>query len=258
MQNKKYVFLDLDGTIVDHSNYSVPESTKKALRRAKENGHELVLTTGRPPCLFYGIDKELGFTSYIGANGRIAVSDGNVILNEVIDKEDIRHLVGYCKENKIDIAYEGIDKFALQSKYDDLYIKFSEAFHLDLPEYLPDYYLNNDVYQITLYYSGDYTVFQKIAPNLHFAVSNQFGIDVNTSGGLKEKGIAAFMDTFDLTQDDIIAIGDGFNDIGMLSFVKESVAMGNAHESVKQVAKYVTDHVSNDGLYKAFKMLNLI
>lgn len=258
MLNKKYVFIDMDGTILDHSNHSVPESAKIALSRARNNGHELVLTTGRPPCLFYGMDKELGFTSFIGANGRIAVHNGETLLNDVIEREDIKLLVDYCEKHKIDIAYEGRDKFALQSKYDDLYVKFCEGFHLELPEFLPDYYVDNDVYQITLFYNGDLKRFEEICPNLHFAISNEYGIDVNTIGGLKEQGIRAFMDKLDLTQEDIIAIGDGFNDIGMLTFADESVAMGNAHDSVKAVAKYVTDSVSEDGLFNAFDKLGLI
>jgi len=43
---KKTVFLDIDGTLVDFQ-MKMPESTYKAINRAKENGHKIVLCTGR-------------------------------------------------------------------------------------------------------------------------------------------------------------------------------------------------------------------
>lgn len=256
--NKKYVFIDLDGTIIDHTTHSVPESTIEAFRLARDNGHEIVLTTGRPPCLFYGIDKELGLHNYIGANGRVAMYHDEVMYSETISKKDIQELVDYCKVRQIDIAYEGLEYFALESKYDIIYKKFSNHFNLELPIFKPGFYKNHDVFQMTLYHEGDLSEFESINPNLHFAISCQYGIDVNTLGGLKEKGIEAYMRRLNLTQDDIACIGDGFNDIGMLDFVNESVAMGNAHADVKKHAKYVTGDVSDHGLYKAFKLLKLI
>ena len=130
---------------------------------------------------------------------------------------------------------------------------------MDIPELEPEFYLNNDIYQITLYYHGaDYKKFEKMFPELSFAISCQYGIDVNTKGGLKEIGIAAFMERYDIDMKDVIAIGDGYNDISMFDFVETSVAMGNSHEIVKQHASMVTDDVSNDGLYKAFIKLKLI
>lgn len=259
MQSKKYVFVDLDGTILDHSTHDIPKSAKYAIKTAMENGHEIVLTTGRPPCLFYGIDKQLNLLSFIGANGRIVVSQGEIIGSDAIEKSDIKKLVDICEEEKIDIAFEGMNEFVLQSKYDNIYLKFSENFHLEVPKLKKDFYLDNDVFQITFYYQkDDFKKYEEVFPNLSFAFSCEYGIDVNTKGGLKEKGIKVFMDKYDLVQNDIIAIGDGFNDISMLQFVDNSVAMGNAHEDVKVHAKYVTTHISDDGLYNAFKKFNLI
>ncbi|MBR5004040.1 MAG: HAD family phosphatase, partial [Erysipelotrichaceae bacterium] len=45
---KKFVFIDIDGTLYDHNNHIVPSSAIEALRRAKDNGHELFICTGRP------------------------------------------------------------------------------------------------------------------------------------------------------------------------------------------------------------------
>lgn len=257
--HKKYIFVDLDGTIIDHTNHEVPSSAVNAIDKAMANGHEVILTTGRPPCLFYGIDKQLKLHSYIGANGRVAVHHDEVIYSEVIDTKVIEQLVDVTKEMKIDIAFEGMNDFALQSTFDTIYPKFSNHFDIEVPKLNTDFYKNNPVFQVTMYYmKDDFKKFEKIFPTLSFELSCKYGIDVNTKGGLKEKGIQVFMNKYKLTQDDIIVIGDGFNDISMLQFAKNSVAMGNAHDSVKEVANFVTKHVSDDGLEHAFKYFNLI
>ena len=55
-----------------------------------------------------------------------------------------------------------------------------------------------------------------------------------------------------------IALGDGVNDLEMLEYVQLGIAMGNAPESVKQVADEVTDSLNEDGLFKAFQKHHLI
>ena len=57
---------------------------------------------------------------------------------------------------------------------------------------------------------------------------------------------------------DTIAIGDGLNDVEMIKAAAYGIAMGNSSEILKENADYVTDDVSNDGLYKAFKYLELV
>lgn len=256
---KKYIFIDLDGTILDHQTHSVPESTKLALKLAKENGHEVILTTGRPPALFYGIDQALGINSFIAANGRVVVYQGDILLESPIPTESIEQLIKIANEQQIDIAYESMDAFVLETEYNSLYKKFCDHFHLLYPELESGYYKDKNIYQICMFYDkDDFKKFESFIPNLSFEFSCQYGIDVNTPGGLKEVGIKEIMKHLNLNQEDIIVIGDGFNDISMLQFADISIAMGNAHKDVQKQAKYVTDAIGNDGIYNAFKKFNLI
>ena len=56
---------------------------------------------------------------------------------------------------------------------------------------------------------------------------------------------------------DVVAFGDGSNDVEMLKEVGMGVAMGNAVEELKVVADMVTDSIGEDGVWKACKKLNL-
>lgn len=257
--HKKYIFLDLDGTIIDHGSNSIPESTKYTIKKLQENGHEIIISTGRPPSLFYGVDKDLDIDSYIASNGRIVVYKGKMILNQYIDKNVVKELVEVAMKNKIDLAFESITDYVLNSHFTDLPAKFSDVFHIHHPEVYEDYHLTNDIYQMILFYTGsDYKKFEEMFPTLSFHYSNEYGIDINEKGGMKDIGLKAIVEYLNIDIKDTIAVGDGFNDVSMIEYAHLGVAMGNAYAHLKEVADIVTDSVDNDGIYNLFKKLNMI
>ena len=66
------------------------------------------------------------------------------------------------------------------------------------------------------------------------------------------------MEYFGIAPEEIIAFGDGGNDIEMLRYAGIGVAMGNAADEVKQIADYVTTGVDNNGIAQALQHFNLI
>ena len=48
--NKAALFFDVDGTLIDEQTKIVPESTLRALKQARENGHLVFINTGRTSC----------------------------------------------------------------------------------------------------------------------------------------------------------------------------------------------------------------
>ena len=55
---------------------------------------------------------------------------------------------------------------------------------------------------------------------------------------------------------EVMAFGDGNNDIDMLKHVGVGVVMGNANDLVKAASDFVTDTINDDGIFKALKNLN--
>ena len=256
---KKYIFADFDGTIMDHSTNRIPDSTREAIRLLQENGHEIILSTGRGPSMFDGVEKKLSITSYIASNGRYVVYDGELIYNNSIDKQVVKELVNLAYKSKIDVAFSSSENYVLNSKFSDMSNNFSDTFHLDYPKIHHNYHLENDIYQINLFYNkSDYKKFERLFPTLNFNFSNAYGLDVNEKGGLKELGIKIFREKLNIDIEDTIAIGDGHNDISMIEYVNIGISMGNGVKELKEAADIITDDVSKDGFYNVFKKLNLI
>lgn len=257
--HKKYIFLDLDGTIIDHKSNSIPESTKRTIKVLQNNGHEIIISTGRPPSLFYNIDKELNIDSYIASNGRIVVYKGKTVLKRPIDKKVVKLLVDVAVKNKIDLAFESSTDYVLNTHFTDLPEKFSDIFHIHHPKVHNKYHLTNDIYQMILFYPhSDYKKFEILFPTLSFNYSNQYGLDINEIGGMKELGIKAILKHLQIDIKDTIAVGDGVNDISMIEYAHLGVAMGNANEKLIIAADMVTDSVDHDGIYKLFRKLKMI
>ena len=95
-------------------------------------------------------------------------------------------------------------------------------------------------------------------PNLSLSRWHPLFADVNVAGISKATGLSVFADYYGIGMTEIMACGDGGNDIPMLKVAGIGVAMGNASEIVKASANFVTDTVENDGLCKALKHFGII
>lgn len=82
--------------------------------------------------------------------------------------------------------------------------------------------------------------------------------DIIPRGGGKVSGIDAYLEKENIDISETMAFGDGENDIEMLQHVHIGIAMGNANESVKNVADYITEDSDKDGIYHALKHFDLI
>lgn len=71
-------------------------------------------------------------------------------------------------------------------------------------------------------------------------------------------GIKQFMNIYNIKQEEIMAFGDGENDMDMLRFSGTGVAMNNAEEMIQVSADYVTEDVDDGGIYLALKKLKVI
>ena len=77
-------------------------------------------------------------------------------------------------------------------------------------------------------------------------------------GSHKATGMQKILEHFDLNQSQSVAFGDSLNDGEMLGCANVGVAMGNRRDELKAVADYVTADVTEDGIYKGLKKLELI
>lgn len=86
----------------------------------------------------------------------------------------------------------------------------------------------------------------------------KWGGEISPLAVNKAEGIKSILDETGFEKKDVIAVGDSENDLEMLELAAVGVAMGNAGDKVKGTADMVTDSLREDGLWNAFKALDLV
>lgn len=272
----KIVFFDIDGTLVTKRNI-IPESAKKAIDQLKKNDVIPVIATGRAPILIEEIRQELGIESYIAMNGQLVMHEGEVIFHNPIQKESVDRLTEKAVERKNgiilcgakDIFSNSIVSLAKRSSVWTVLKGLGKIIpgHLQLSLFKrlirkppnPEEYEGKPIYQVILETSMDEEKhYSKEFPELHFARSNHYTVDIISEGVSKAVGIQKFLEKLNLDQKDTYAFGDSPNDKEMLDYVNTGVAMGNGWDEIKEAADHVTAPVDQDGIAKGLKHLGLI
>lgn len=257
---KKLILFDIDGTLLDHEK-KLPVSAKEAVKSLKEAGHEVAIATGRAPYFFQDLREELAIDSFVCFNGQYVEVDNEVIYKNPLDRTFLVELMDYASLQKHPLVFMGAELMKTTIDYhtgieDALASLKAGATH---PELNANYFNEADIYQ-TLVFCEEHEEahYRTNMRNLNFIRWHDYSLDVLPLGGSKAQGIEKLMEKKGFTKDQVYAFGDNLNDIEMLQYVGHGVAMGNAPEVVKKVAKYVTRDVDNDGIVHGLKMVGLL
>lgn len=246
----KLVALDIDGTLVDHAG-SMPESVFEAVRRVVDAGVPVVLATGRgwhaTRPIFDQLELPHGYA--VSSNGAVVVTYPPVdLIREVtFDPADVLDKVAefaptaLVATEEIGVGYRVSDHFPegdlhgdiVKVPWDDLRSRpVTRVVVRDPDSSVPDFMRLAELLGLhgVGYYIG-YTAWLDIAPE-----------GVHKATGLRE--VCARLG---VAHTDVLAMGDGRNDVEMLRWAGRGVAMGNAPDDVKAVADVVTGHFDADG-----------
>ena len=254
----KAAFFDVDGTVYSHESKCVPESTIEALKALRKKGIKTFLATGRH---FSEIDEfpvgKIPFDGYVMLTGQLC-PDGkrNVIFGNAIDGADAEYLLNEFKKKEMPVMLVEKDKLYI-NLVNEIVINGQAEISSPIPEVME--YKGDPVYQI-ICYGGKELEMELIPklPNCKITRWCPFGIDVISKTGGKVTGIKKMLEVHGIGQEEVIAFGDGENDIEMLQFAGIGVAMGNAEPEVKAVADYVTTDIDDDGILNALKHFEIL
>lgn len=287
--NKKIIFFDADGTIVKGNKIS--PLTIEAFEKLKENGHILVLSTGRAIPAIDGILKEMNFGNMICSGGGTVVIGEEIIYSKPMSKGAQKELLDYFDKHDVLYNLEGNDYIYIKKGDKEKYLrlfKTPEKGTVSDMEFEKAIALLEKVSNRTVevensmeidinklhYYAADVLYDGKECPITYSQILKDLGDkykcvplslsklfsggEVCEKGVSKKVGMEVILDYYDVNKDDIYAIGDDYNDIEMLEFATTSIAMGNAPDEVKVICDYITEDIDNDGFYYAMKHFGLI
>lgn len=254
---KKFLFFDVDGTLYD-SNKQLPQSAKEAIFKARESGHEIAIATGRAPFMIRDILEELQIDTYVTFNGQYVVYQGEVIYTNQIPNDTLTEILQFGAQYDHPFVFlNEREMIATANGYEQIEESLN-TLQYPYPAIDKNYYLHSPVYQTLLFSNQqEQTLYEKQFPAVQFVRWHPYSCDMLPNGGSKAYGIKKLMEHIEGSLEDVIAFGDGLNDVEMLSEVGLGVAMGNGHEKAKQAAAVVAGHVDENGLYEVMKEIKL-
>jgi HAD-superfamily hydrolase, subfamily IIB len=256
----KAIFFDIDGTLVSFKTHRIPDSTKKSIEKIRNKGIKVFIATGRHFSVINNLDNT-EFDGYITLNGCYCLQGtDNVIFKKSIDRSDIHNFIDYLQQRK-DFPCLFVEEHTLSVNYIDHEMKY--LMNLLKQDMMPvntlDYYRDQELFQLTAFFKNSQEdEIMSLLPNCSAMRWYPTFADVIAKGVDKGIGIDQFCRYYGFSTEEVMAFGDGGNDIEMLRHAGIGIAMGNANDDVKQAADYVTDSVDNDGILKALQHFGLI
>lgn len=262
MQSKKIFSFDIDMTLLDHRTYTITPSALLAIESLREQGHIIVLATGRNPDntdskQFIDIINPHGV---IGLNGTLVKVGEEKIFEHFFDKEVLKDLVSFVLERNYALGFTIDDK--------DYYFNSDIVDEFDKKRWgmtFRKYYPPETLFELpvrTLSYVGPKEGawdIEKHFPTLKLPLfAGMFGADVIEKVASKAHGLKLLCEYFDMDIKDTVAFGDSMNDSEILKEAGLGIAMGNSVEELKHHADYVTDNIDADGVVNALKKFKFI
>ncbi|MBE6853961.1 MAG: HAD family phosphatase [Ruminococcus sp.] len=258
--DKKIVFLDIDGTLVN-SEKKITKATKDSLMRIQKAGVKLAIASGRPSKGVIPYAEELELEKYAGYilpfNGGniINYQTKEVVYSNTLSMDVLKKAYELSKEYGLElITYRG--DVILSETDDNPYLLIESTINkmdVEKVDCVYDAVVEPPV-KCLLLGDGDYLgkieneIREKIGENANVFRSEPFFMEVVPQGIDKAAAIAALIKKIGIEREETIAFGDGFNDVSMVEYAGLGVAMSNGCDKIKEVADRIAPDNNSDGI----------
>lgn len=255
----KVIFFDIDGTLVPMGKPHILDSTVNAFNALRSKGIHVVICTGRHITeISEGNDlSNYDFDGIIATTGQYCLdANKKPFYTKAMNEHQHAEIISLFEEKK----YSVVLKTAIEEYLNVLTPICKETYDFFGMKYRPEKkYNGEDIYQALIFASEEERKkLEEEMTDLEFTSWFPTATDIIPRGGGKVSGIDAYLEKENIDISETMAFGDGENDIEMLQHVHIGIAMGNANESVKNVADYITEDSDKDGIYHALKHFDLI
>lgn len=265
LQKPKAIFLDMDGTILNHQN-QVSLKTKEIIDDLRKEGFFVFIATGRSFDEIRSVVPE-GFEvdGYVTSNGMAGYIGKEPIFQHTLSLQLVETIIEKAREHKVyyELFPYGASRITLNKdkEYVMHEIREPKPESVGINEWLSRIEAINgkiawkDIIEgskFSKFYFFARTkehinqwkkVLEELRKEVDFTASTSSGhnVEVMVANVNKATGIKQMLEKFNLSVEETMGIGDSDNDIQMLQFVSMPVAMQNAPEHIKEIAKEITE-----------------
>lgn len=271
----KMIAMDLDGTLLNRQK-GISAADQKALEYAREQGVLLAVSTGRPWSSIPACVRENPVFSYaIASNGAeiYHFDTGDILHAVLLETESVDVILEIAKKTAGDRTYAW-EAFVKGKAYGEQYyvehpwefgmpsssIGYVKKTRIPVPDIEAFIRKNRENMAVLDLITGDrglkeevYENLQKSGAPLYVTPATDERLEILHKDAGKGPGMQVLCEKEGIAPEETVAIGDAENDLDMLAYAGISIAMGNAYDSVKKLADYVTCDNDHNGVAEAFR-----
>lgn len=263
--NKKAVFFDIDGTLYDPKT-GVPDSTRDAIKRLRENGNYAFICTGRSRVM---VPEDpilnLGFDGVVASCGMYAELDGKEVFDRDAPKEGIAAVIRAADALSISPIFEGTDclyyiEETLCEDMEELITFVTDVVGEERFLALSGDDIPENVNKISLFLKESNVEEVMAAFQSYFTplCHSDNTIELVPLGYSKGTGLREICGQLGVSVDDSFSIGDSINDVDMLKAAGTGIVMGNGSGVAKRHGDYITESLQEHGISRALEHFGLI
>ena len=264
--NYKMIVLDVDGTLLNNDKI-ITARMRTALIKVQQMGIRIVLASGRPT---YGVmplakelemDKHDGYILSYNGGQIISVQTGDVLFEKRIKIEMLPYLERKAGKNKFSIFTYCEDTIYTNDIFDEHIIQEAELNSMRLKEVKNfSEEVNFSPYKCMIVSDDESALVdleshwkRRLAGELDVFRSEKYFLEIVPPFIDKANTLSVLLEKLGVESENVVAIGDGVCDVSMIQLAGFGIAMGNAQESVKACADYVTSSNEEDGVALAIE-----
>jgi len=287
----KLIASDMDGTLLNDY-WRISDENVQAIKRAQAQGIQFMVATGRPYENAHFITEMVDIhCTVVGLNGATTHNrEGQLIANQALSRPEVKQVMDILKQHDIyfelmtnkgafSVDYPALTRimYALGDREFPHLLAEERSLRVEMLnkeriknencQFIDSFNEVLDDPSITIYkifsMSVDDEALDEAAKRLidlnQFAVASagHMNLEVNALNGHKGYAVFEYAKMLGIKPEEVMTIGDNFNDLTMLLKAGRGVAMGNAHEDIKKQCRYTTKTNLEHGVaYAIHQMLD--
>ena len=273
---RKFAFLDLDGTIIDH-NQVISSKVKEAITTATANGHKVFIATGRSYPELYSFLFSLPFSGLITANGAYVEVGDQVLASHSIDQDGIAEWMDYFRRSGASWLWQCRDHFYPSETFLDFFRlsgKSERAASGDWSAYLEQimpYVANGTpsaaekcVFYLSPEASSSVEEAHSLFGDRYMVIPGSVQVragemvEVGVKGVNKGSAMLEVLNYFEANPAQALAIGDSANDFEMLQEAGIGITLEGGANKLLEMADWVAPSIAEDWVAVAFERFGLL
>ncbi len=258
----KLITIDLDDTLLKHD-LTISERNIKTIQAAVQKGVKVTLASGRPTKAIAHYLDALGLDLPVIAYQGARIVDTKT--NEVMYKKELEYnqaipIIKFAEKIGVhcNVYIDDTIHIEKKNKWAEMYANLLKVVPMKEVGKLSDYIKSSTT---KVLFVDEHERLQEIKPEAEKVVDESIQVyfskpnylEFTNKYGTKGQAVKYLGDHFGIKQEEIMAIGDSYNDITMIEYAGLGVCMSNGPEDVKEIADYITLSNEEDGVAHAIE-----